>query len=160
MLSTLSWRGNLYPPALPTLVGSLSRSTPIKRSSSAQAPTRAKLRAVAPLTAPPRGTHHDRHPPSSPARPTRRPHSDLYQTILEEGDPDRDSIHRSGPYASLDPHTSPWDRRGRDMIGVHTPSGTVISPILSSLLSDTNGSTRPTHNGHGQRPLTITSSNS
>ncbi len=43
-----------------------------------------------------------------------------------------DSIPREGPYASLVPPTSPWNRLGRDMIGVHTPSGTIISPTLIS----------------------------
>jgi len=42
-------------------------------------------------------------------------------------------IPRSGPYASLVPPTSPWNRMGRDTIGVHTPSGLVISPTLISL---------------------------
>jgi len=49
--------------ALPTPVGSSSRSTPIKRISSAQAPTRAKLRAAAPPTSPPRGKRNGGHPP-------------------------------------------------------------------------------------------------
>jgi hypothetical protein len=81
---------------------------------------------------PPRGNHHGGHPPSSPARLPRRQHSDLLQIILEEGDPDRDSIPKVGPYAALVPPTSPWNRLGRDMIGVHTPSGSIISPTLIS----------------------------
>ena len=108
------------------------RSTPINRSSSAQAPTRTRLQAVTPPTSPPRGGHQHGHSPSSPARRPRRPHNDLLQIILEEGDPDRDSTTREGPYASLVPPTSPWNRLGRDMIGVHTPSGTIISPTLIS----------------------------
>ena len=51
---------------------------------------------------------------------------------MEEGDPDRDSIPRQGPYTSLVPPTSPWNRMGRDMIGVHTPTGKIISPTLIS----------------------------
>jgi len=131
-LDTFLEREPIPPPALPILGGSSSRPTPIKRSCSAQAPTRAKLKAEAPLPATPRGNRHDGHPPSSPARPHMRPHSDLLQIILEEGDPNRDSFPRSGPYASLVPPISPWNRLSRDMIGVHTPSGTVISPTLIS----------------------------
>ena len=82
---------------LPTSVGTSPRSTPIKRSSSAQAPTRAKIRAAAP--SPPRSARIGGQPPSSPARPTRGAHSDLLQIILEDGDPDRDSLPRSCPYA-------------------------------------------------------------
>ncbi len=48
-------REPLPPPTLPISVGTPSRSTPINRSSSAQAPTRAKSRAAAPLTPPQRG---------------------------------------------------------------------------------------------------------
>jgi hypothetical protein len=51
---------------------------------------------------------------------------------MEEGDPDRDSIPREEPYASLVPPTSPWNRLERDIIGVHTPSGTIISPTIIS----------------------------
>ena len=43
-----------------------------------------------------------------------------------------DSATREGPYASLVPPTSSWSRLGRDMIGVHTTSGTIISPTLIS----------------------------
>jgi hypothetical protein len=103
-----------------------------KRGSSAQAPTCTKLQAVTPPTSPARGGHQNGHPPSSPARLARRPHSDLLQIILEEGDPDRDSIPRERPYASMVPPTSPWNTLGRDMIGVHKPSGTIIPPTLIS----------------------------
>jgi len=51
---------------------------------------------------------------------------------MEEGGQDRDSIPRSDPYTFLVPPTSPWNRLGKDMIGVHTPSETVISPTLIS----------------------------
>jgi len=44
-----------------------------------------------------------------------------------------DSIPREEPYASLVPPTSPRNIMDRDMIGVHTPSGTIISPTLISL---------------------------
>ena len=43
-----------------------------------------------------------------------------------------DSIPGEGPYASLVPPTSPSNRLCRDMIGVHTPSVTIISPTLIS----------------------------
>ena len=43
-----------------------------------------------------------------------------------------DSIPREEPYAFLVPPTSPWNRLDRDIIGVHTPSGTIISPTLIS----------------------------
>ena len=132
-LDTFLERGPLPPSTLPTRVDISARSTPIKRSSSAQAPTRAKLRAAAPPASPSRGNHHGGGTtPSSPARLPRRPHSNLLLIILEEGDPNRDSIPRAGPYASMVPPTSPWNRLGRDMIGVHTPSGSIISPTLIS----------------------------
>jgi hypothetical protein len=51
---------------------------------------------------------------------------------MEEGDPDRDSLPRQGPYASLVPPGSPWNTTGKHMIGIHTPTGTVISPTLIS----------------------------
>ena len=35
-------------------------------------------------------------------------------------------------YASIVPPTSPWNVLGRDMIGVHTPFGSIISPTLLS----------------------------
>jgi hypothetical protein len=111
-LDTFLEREPLPPPTLPLRVGTSSRSTPIKRSSSAQAPTRAKLRAATPSTSPPRGNHYGGHPPSSPSRLPRRPHSDLLQIILEEGDPDRDSIPIARPYASMVPPTTPWNRQG------------------------------------------------
>jgi hypothetical protein len=34
---------------------------------------------------------------------------------MEDGDPDRDSIPREGPYASLVPPASPWNTLGTDM---------------------------------------------
>jgi hypothetical protein len=46
-LDTFLGREPLPPPALSTMVGTPSRSTPIKRSSSAQAPTRTKLNSAA-----------------------------------------------------------------------------------------------------------------
>ncbi len=129
-LDTFSGRKPLSPPALPTMVGTSARSTPTKRSSSVQAPTLAKLRAKAPPSSPPKGGKSGEHPPSSPPRPSRRTRCDILQIMLEEEDPYKDSLSRSRPYASLVPPTSPWNRLGRDMIGVHTPSGTGISPTL------------------------------
>jgi len=76
-LDTFLERQPLPSPTLPTRVDTSARSTPIKRSSSARAPTRAKLRAAAPPSSPPRGDHHGGHPPLFPARLPRRPHSDL-----------------------------------------------------------------------------------
>ena len=99
---------------------------------SAQAPTRVKIRAIAPSSPSTREKSPKRAPPSSPPRPSRRAHSDLLQIILEEGDPDRDSIPRIGPYATLVPPSSPWNTMGRPMIGLHTPSGSIISPTLIS----------------------------
>ncbi len=43
-----------------------------------------------------------------------------------------DSLPKTNPYVTLVSPTSPWNRLGRDMIGVHTPSGIVISPTLIS----------------------------
>ena len=51
---------------------------------------------------------------------------------MEEGDPDRDSVPRQDPYVSLVPPTSSWNHLGKAMIGVHTPTGTPISPTLIS----------------------------
>ena len=120
-LDAILAREPLPSPILPKRVSTLARATPIKRSLSAQAPTRAKLRAAAPPTPTPRENHHDGHPPSSPARPPRRPQSDLLQIILEEGDPDRDSIPRIGPYASLVlPHVSVEQTRQRHDRCSHT----------------------------------------
>ncbi len=115
-------RETLSLPALPTPVGTSSRSTPIKRSSSPQAPTRAKLRAAAPPTSSHRGNRNGGNLPSSPTHLTRRSHSDLLQIILEEGNPDRDSIPKSCPYASLVPPTSPWNRMGR-VLCIHSDDG-------------------------------------
>ena len=70
--------------------------------------------------------------PSSPARATRRSHSDILHIILEEGDLDRDSLPMQGPYASLVPPFSSWNNTSKHMIGMHTPNGTAISPTLIS----------------------------
>jgi hypothetical protein len=51
---------------------------------------------------------------------------------MDEGNPDRDSIPKHDPYTSLVPPTSPWNRLGKDIIGVHTPTGKIISPTLIS----------------------------
>ena len=68
------------PPASPASVGNPLHFTPIKRSSSAQAPTRTKLRAAPPLPPPPPSSEGRpawrARPPSSQSRPTRRAHSD------------------------------------------------------------------------------------
>ena len=94
-----------------------SRSTSIKRSSSAQAKTRAKMRATNPSPSPRGGDLRGRTPPSSLARPARRVHSDRLRIITEEADPDRDSLPRPMTYTSLVPPTSPWNKMGRNMIG-------------------------------------------
>ena len=93
--------------ALPRSATYNARVTPIKRSSLAQAPTRIKIRADCPASPPPRGTPPKRPPQSSPSRPTKRAHSELQHIVLEEGDPERDSLPRPGPYASLVPASSP-----------------------------------------------------
>ena len=63
-------------------------------------------------------------------------HLDTYKATSSRSswwrDPDRDSLPKSRPYAFLVPPTSPWNRLGRDMIGVHTHFGSVISPTLIS----------------------------
>ena len=108
---------------LTTPVETLLRPTPITRSSSPQAPTRTKRKAAAHHTSPQKGGRNGRQPSSSSPRPTRRPHDESLKIILEEGDPYRESIPRQDPYTSMVPPTSPWNRLGRDMIGVHTPTG-------------------------------------
>ena len=70
--------------------------------------------------------------PSSPPRPTRRAHSNLLHIVMEEGDPDRDSLPRAGPYASSVPPSAPCNNMGKNMIGIHTPSGAAILPTLIS----------------------------
>ena len=119
------------PSSPPASVGNPLRSIPIKRSSSAQAGTRTKQRAAAPPSLP-RGGRNCGHPPFLPIRPTRHAHSDLLQIILEEGDPSRDSLPISCPYVTLVSPTSPWSRMGRNMIGVYTPSESIISSTLIS----------------------------
>ena len=104
-------------------------SPPIKRSSSALAPTRNK-----------RGTHYsppstskevtrDHAPPASPPRQPRRSHNNLLKIVTVEGDPDRDSILRPGPYTSLVIPTSPWNTHSKCMIGVHNKVGDRLSVI-------------------------------
>jgi hypothetical protein len=119
-------------PTMPRTATHTARITPIKRISSAQAPSRIKIRAACPSSPPPRGTPPRRAPTSSLARPTRRAHSDLSHIVLDGGDPDRDSLPRPGPYASLAPPSSPWNNMGKNMIGLHTPTGTAISPTFIS----------------------------
>ena len=103
--------------------------TPTTRSPRMHAPARTKRRAPTP---PPHPPAYQRNPPSSPARPPRRSHTYMLQIITQEGDPDRDSIPREGPYVSLVPTTSPWNTLGTDMIGVHNPSGVATLPTLIS----------------------------
>jgi hypothetical protein len=43
-----------------------------------------------------------------------------------------DSLPKSGPYASLIPPTSPWNKMGRDMIRIYTLAGAAISPTFIS----------------------------
>jgi len=78
--------GNIEPPG----------PTPTTRSPRVHAPSRTTRRS------------HTPPPPSSPARPPLRTHTDLLQIIMEKGDPDRDSIPREGPYVSLVPSTFAW----------------------------------------------------
>jgi hypothetical protein len=59
--------------------------------------------------------------------------SDLLHNITEEGEPDKNSLSSSGPFAPLVPPSSPWNNLSKHMIGVHTPSGAVISSNLISL---------------------------
>ena len=120
------------PPPVPRSATYTARTTPIKRSSSAQAPTRTKQRAPSPSSPPSEAIQLTRALPTSPARPPRRPHSELLHIVLEEGDPDRDSLPRTGPYASLVPPFSPWNTTSKEMIGLHTPTGSIISPTLIS----------------------------
>jgi hypothetical protein len=107
--------------------------TLIKRSSSAQAPTRTKRYAHSSPLPLPTGVPRDHTPPTSLARQPRRPHNDLLLIITVGGDPGRDSIPRLGPYTSLVPPTSPWNTHGKYMNGVHTHTRAAISPTLFSL---------------------------
>jgi len=69
-LDTFLEREPLPPPTLPTRLDTSARSTPIKRSSSAQAPTRAKLQAAAPPYLPSEGEPPRRVPPVIPSSPS------------------------------------------------------------------------------------------
>ncbi len=77
---------------------------PIKRSSSAQAPTRTNMH-------PPTHTQGREEPATRPTgiplRQPRRPHTAFLHIVTVKGDPDRDSIPRSRPYSSLVPPTFP-----------------------------------------------------
>jgi hypothetical protein len=121
-------------PALPCpLIPSNTRIALIKRSSPAQAPTRIKISAPSPQLSPQKGKPTRRTPQSSPARPPRRPQSDLFRVIKEEGNPDKDSLPRSGFYASRVPPSSPRNKLGRDMIGIHFSTRRIVSPTPISL---------------------------
>ena len=82
------------PPPIPRSATYTARDTPIKRSSSAQAPTRTKRRSLSPASPPPEVIHPTLVLPTSPARRPRRPHTDLLHIVLEEGNLDRDSLPR------------------------------------------------------------------
>ncbi len=103
--------------------------TRITRAQRVKATPRKERRSPTPLPRLPTQRHN---PPSSPARPPRRSHTDILQIIMEEGDSDRDFIPIEGSYVSLVPPTSPWNTLGTDMIGVHNAIGTATSPTLIS----------------------------
>jgi hypothetical protein len=107
------------------------RLPPIKWSSSAQAPTRI-TRDTHSSSPPRRGENREQTPPASPPCQLRRPHNDLLHIVTVEGDPDRDSVPRPGPYTSLVPPTAPWNTHGKCMIGVHNHTRDAISPTLLS----------------------------
>ncbi len=116
-----------------TLAVTNPRSTPIKRCSSAQAPTRIKKSKH--TSSPPPfqgGMTRDPSPPTSPARKPRRPHNNFLQIITVESDTDRESTPSPKPYTSLVLPTSPWNTRGKNMIGVHNHTGAAIPPTLLS----------------------------
>jgi len=78
------------PPAQPgPFPSSNKRSTPIKRSSSAQAPARTKIRAPNSPLSPQTGKPPRRAPQTFPARPPHFLKSYLLHIIKEEGDPGR-----------------------------------------------------------------------
>jgi len=117
------------PPTPPTRPSEPPGHTPTTRGPGVHTATHNKRRSIPP---PPQPPTRRPNPPSSPAKPPRRAHTDLLQIITEEGDPDRDSIPREGPYVSLEPPTSPWNTLETDMIGVHNSNGAATSPTLIS----------------------------
>ena len=120
------------PPAPPIRDGSSPLSTPIKRSSSAQAPTRDKMRATTLHLHLPEEKIGVCVPPSSPARPPRRAQMTSSASSRRKGTPTDILLPHPGPNASL---VSPSFRRntmGRNMLKVHTPTGAVVSPTLIS----------------------------
>jgi len=108
------------------------RSPPIKWSLPAQAPTSNKRDTHSSPPSTSKEVTRDNILPPFPARQPRRPHNDLLKLVTVEGDPDRDSIPRPGPYTSLVPPTSPWNPHGKCMIGVYNHTGAAISPTLLS----------------------------
>jgi hypothetical protein len=102
---------------------------PTTRAQRVKAPPRKGRRLPTP---PPQPATQRHNRPSSQARQPRRAHTHLLQIIMEEGDPERVSIPREGPYVSLVPPTSPWNTLGTDMIGFHNANGTATSPTLIS----------------------------
>ncbi len=103
--------------------------TPITRGPRVHTSSRTRRGSTTP---PPQPPTRRQNPPSSPAKPPRRTHTGLLQIITEEGDPDKDSTPREGPYVFLVPPTLPWNTLGTDMIGVHNSSGAATSPTLIS----------------------------
>jgi hypothetical protein len=65
--------------------------TPTTRGQRVKTSPRNGKRSSTPPPQPPTQWHNH---PSLPARPPRRVHTDLLQIIMEEGDPDRDSVPR------------------------------------------------------------------
>jgi len=59
-------------------------------------------------------------------------HNYLLHIVTVEGDTDRDSIPRPGPYTSLAPPTFPWNNLGKCIIIVHNQSRTTSFPTLLS----------------------------
>ena len=102
--------------------------TPTTRAHRVKAPPRTR-RSRTPPPQPPTQRHN---PPFSLAKPPRRTHIDLLQIIMEEGEPDRDSIPREGPYVYLVPPTFPWNTLETYMIGVHNSNGAATSLTLIS----------------------------
>ena len=99
---------------------------PIKRSSSAQAPTRKRERST-----PPRAAHKAPRP-TSPGPPPLRHLSHRCAIVLEEADPDRDTLPRRTPFAALVPPNSAWNTFNTPLVGAHFPSGATASPTLIS----------------------------
>ena len=100
----------------------ITAARPVKRSAEGEIPS---LTGNGP---PPTCAAGDDGAPVSPPRPPLRELSHKCFIILDEGDPDRDALPKLGPFASLVPPSSTWNKFYLPLVGIHFPSGSAVSP--------------------------------